>query len=261
MIAIALLALMGVAIFQVTTQSFRVNFSLNQESTDRIATALSIQSLEADLSQIYNPVLEAPKKAVPAAPNGTQIQAPVAPTLGQETQEQPSEFWSIPVRADGLRRTRLKGTGEKLTFVANNNRRVEEDSPQSDFQKITWEVERNSEGSYTLYRTTDWDVFETEDSKAKKPARVALLENLSSAKFRYYRFANTTWEDSWDSENPYVLPQDRFPDLISLKVELPDPTNHTVPQSWEITVKPNMRLSAERPKGGPTASQPQEPTR
>lgn len=247
MIAIALLALMGIAIFQVTTQSFNVNFSLSRESTDRIATALSIQALESDLTQIYNPVLPAP------ANSGAVPQNP-------PTQEQPKEFWSVPVRADGIRRTRLKGTGEKLSFVTNNNRRVDENAPQSDFQKITWEVERNSEGTYSLYRTADWDVFELEENKANKPARVAILENLSSAKFRYYRFANKTWEDNWDTENPYILPQDRFPDLISLKIELPDPTNAAVPQVWEITVKPNMRLSTERPKTGPTANQPQVPT-
>lgn len=245
MIAIALLALMGIAIFQVTTQSFNVNFSLSRESTDRIATALSIQALEGDLTQIYNPVVSAPASNTPAPVN---------------SQEQPKEFWSVPVRSDGIRRTRLKGTGEKLTFVANNNRRVEENAPQSDFQKITWEVERNSEGTYSLYRTADWDVFELEESKAKRPARVAILENLSSAKFRYYRFSNKTWEDAWDTESPYVLPQDRFPDLISLKIELPDPINAAVPQVWEITVKPNMRLSGDRPKTGPTANQPQVPT-
>jgi hypothetical protein len=247
MIAIALLALMGIAIFQVTTQSFNVNFSLSRESTDRIATALSIQALESDLTQIYNPVLQAPA-AAGAVPQNSP------------TQEQPKEFWSVPVRTDGIRRTRLKGTGEKLTFIANNNRRVDENAPQSDFQKIIWEVERNSEGTYSLYRTADWDAFELEEGKANKPARVAILENLSSAKFRYYRFANKTWEDTWDSENPYILPQDRFPDLISLKLEQPDPTNSAVPQVWEITVKPNMRLSTERPKNGPTANQPQVPT-
>lgn len=251
MIAIALLALMGIAIFQVTTQSFNVNFSLSRESTDRIATALSIQALESDLSQIYTPALPAP--SAPAAPGAPAQQNP-------QTDEPTHEFWSAALRPDGLRRTRLKGGGEKLSFVANNNRRVDENAPQSDFQKITWEVERGAEGAYTLYRTADWDVFELDENKARKPNRVAILENLSSAKFRYYRFSNKTWEDSWDTESPYIQPTDRFPDLISLKIELPDPINSAVPQAWEITVKTNLRLSADRPKGGASALQPQEPT-
>ena len=231
MIAILLLALMSIAVYQVTTRSFSLNAQLGQESTDYIAMVLSLQNVETDLSQIYTPPLD--PALAPKDPNA-----------------QASQFWSAPVRSDGMRRSRLQGTKEKITFLSNGHRRVEEDSPQSDFQKVTWEIERNAEGAYSLYRSTDWDAFNYEDGTAAKPTRVALLENLTSAKFTYYRTENKTWDETWDSESRFVKPEARFPQLISLKVELPDPMNNANNQTWEVVVRPNFPLNGDLKKTG-----------
>lgn len=147
------------------------------------------------------------------------------------------------MRSDGTRRARLKGEKEKLTFVANNNRRVEADSPQSDFQKITWEIDSNAGGTYSLYRAVDWDAYHYEDGTAKKPNRVALLDNLASAKFTYYRRETKTWEDTWDSENSFAKPSNRYPELIALNIEVPDPLNPAKQQQWKMVVKPNLPLN------------------
>ncbi len=224
LIAIALLSLMSIAIFQITTKSFDINFRLGKESTDYISVVLSLQTVEADLSQIYSPVFE-----------------PSPPTANAATSTEIPEFWSLPARGDGIRRSRLKGTKERLSFVTNGNRRVEENSTQSDFLKVNWEIERNSAGTYTLFRSIDWDAFEIQ--RERKPNRVALLENLTSASFRYYRLENKTWEDQWDTESPYAKNESRFPRLISLKIELPDPANPNAQQTWEVAVRPNMQLN------------------
>jgi hypothetical protein len=113
----------------------------------------------------------------------------------------------------------------------------------SDFQKITWEVERNGSGDYTLYRSTDWDAFRYDDDRTKKPQRVAILENLSSAKFTFYRATDKTWPEEWDSESSYAKEESRFPDLIKLKIEVPDPRNNAVQMPWEIVVKPMSHLN------------------
>jgi len=231
MIAILLLALMSIAVYQVTTRSFSLNAQLGQESTDYISIVLSLQNVETDLSQIYTPPID------PALP-------------AKDPNVQASQFWSAPVRTDGIRRSRLQGTKERITFLSNGNRRVEEDSPQSDFQKVTWEIERNAEGAYSLYRSTDWDAFNYDDGSAPKPTRVALLENLASAKFTYYRLENKTWDETWDSESQFVKPDARFPNLISLKIELPDPMNNANNQLWEVVVRPNFPLNGDLKKTG-----------
>lgn len=224
MIAMALLSFISIAIYQATTRSFSLNFRLGAEANEYSALILSLQAAEADLSQIFTPNVE----TLPSKPDQTA-----------------SSYWSPAVRADGLRRSRLKGDKEHISFVTNNNRRVEAGSPQSDFAKVSWEIESNADGAYSLYRATDWDVYHYEDGTAKKPNRVALLDNLASATFSYYRSENKKWEDSWDSENAFAKPGNRFPDLISVKVEIPDPLNPAAHQQWEIIVKPNMPLNQE----------------
>jgi type II secretion system protein J len=237
LIAIALLALMGIAISQVTVRAFHTNFELGNESTDYVGLVLSLQSVEADLSQIYSPALDPTQTAMPKDSQG----------------KEPGLFWTQALRSDGIRRSRFTGDKEKISFVNNGNLRVEADSPQSDFQKVTWEIERNDSGAYSLYRSTDWNAFEYDDSKVRKPVRVALLENLSSARFSYYRKENTTWEDQWDSEGRFVKPESRFPDLISLKITAPDPLNSANQLQWEVIVKPEMALN-------PAAATPQQAT-
>ncbi|HEY8279045.1 MAG TPA: type II secretion system protein GspJ [Bdellovibrionota bacterium] len=222
LIAVTLLAFLSIGIFQATSRSFDLNFRLGNESTEATTILLSLQSIESDLAQIYSPVLG----NIPAKPD-----------------DKTEAYWSAPLRSDGFRRSRFKGEAAKVSFVANNNRRVEAGSPMSDFQKINWEVERNASNTYSLYRTTDWDVYRYEENPGKKPERVALLENLSSAKFSFYKKADKTWNDTWDSESVYAKEESRFPDLIKLRIEAPDPQNNANMLAWEIIVRPNMPLN------------------
>jgi type II secretion system protein J len=222
LVAMGLLAFLSLGIYQVTSSTWDTNTQLNAETTDTTAILLSLQAVESDLERIYTPVLGA-----------------YAPKPDDKTEQ----FWSAPVRADGLRRTRFVGKAESVSFVANNNHRVEADTPQSDFQKITWEIERNPKGTYTLYRSSDWDAFRYEEDRSKKPQRMPLLENLSNAKFTYYNLSNKAWQDTWDSEGPYVKEEQRFPNLIKLKLEAPDPTNPANPLAWEMIVKPLQQLN------------------
>ena len=152
LVAIGLLAFLSLGIFSLTTNSWDVNSKLSAESADVTSMLLSLQAVETDLEQIYTPRLG-------------------ALTVKPEDTNKLSDYWSPPVRSDGFRRSRFKGDNNKLTFVTNNNRRVEADSPESDFVKVAWEVERNSKGTYTLYRSRDADAFRYEDGTAKKAQR------------------------------------------------------------------------------------------
>lgn len=230
LIAIALLSLMSIAIYQVTTRSFELNFKLGSESTDYVSIILSLQTVERDIAQIYNPTVG---QTLPPDPS---------------SQEGPSEFWSPQLRSDGMRRARLKGTKEKITFINNGNFRLEADAPQSDFQKVTWEIKSTKDNTYSLNRTTDWDAFRLENGSETPLVPTTLLENMSSAKFSYYRAEKNAWEDEWDSESPYAKPESRFPELISLKISVPDPTNSAKQQEWELVVKPNFPLNGLKRK-------------
>ncbi|RZA07135.1 MAG: prepilin-type N-terminal cleavage/methylation domain-containing protein [Proteobacteria bacterium] len=232
MIAVTLLAFVSIMIAQATTRSFNINITLGRESTEYSGIILSLQAVESDLAQIYSPTMDTEGPAPAAAQTSSSVMSGLS-------------FWSAPLRADGLRRSRLNGTREKITFINNGGRRLEADEPVSDFQQVTWEIERNDSGTYSLYRTVDWDAFRYEENNNKKPSRVAVLENISSGKFSYYRRENKTWEEVWDSESPYAKAENRFPDMISLKLEVPDPLNNANNQPWEIVVRPNLPLNGE----------------
>lgn len=224
LIAMALLAFISIAIYQATVKSFDLNFRLGNEANDYSNMALSLQAVESDLGTIYTPIME---------------------TLPNKPDSPPINFWSGNVRSDGLRRARFKGDKEKVTFVANNYRRVEADSPQSEFHLVTWKIESNAGGTYSLFRCSDWNVYHYEDSSALPPNCVALIDTLSSAKFTYYRKENKTWEENWDSEGEFAKPANRFPAMISLKVEIPDPLNTAKTQQWEMIVRPLQTLNIQ----------------
>jgi type II secretion system protein J len=220
LIAAGLLAMLSYAIYQANSRAFSLTARMSREATDMVALTLSLQTFETDINQIYTPLLE---------PQASQ-------------NKDPSAFWSEPVRTDGLRRSRFQGGKERISFINNGHRRIEQDSPQSEFQKVVWEVERSEKGGFTLYRSTDWDAFSTEEPKVK-PQRVALLENISSVKFSYYRLETKTWEDQWDSESSFARTHARYPELISLKIEVPDPENTNIQIPIEVKVRPHLALN------------------
>lgn len=225
LIAMTLLAFISIIVYQATVRGFEVNYKLTNESNDYMTITVSVQAIEQDIAQMYTPYITIEK----TPENST-----------------PSNFWSAAIRADGFRRSRFTGSRDKITFVSNSNRRVQRNSPESDFLKITWEVERNSSGAYSLYRSTDTDAFNYEDARSnqKKTERIPLFENLTSAKFSFYKKETKTWEESWESEGPYVKAISRYPDMIKLKLELPDPTSPSMILAWEGIFKPNQNLNA-----------------
>lgn len=226
MIAVALLAFVAIFIYTATSRSFDVNRRLSAESNDYMNLAVAMQAFEKDVSQIYSPIVPLKKNAPPVTGN-------------------PPFFWSLPLRPDGLRRSRLTGARERITFLSSGNRRITQDAAESDFLKITWEIEKNSNNLYTLYRNADADAFNVNDSGGfeTKNTRVAVLENLSSGRFSFYRASVDAWEDTWDSENQYAKPESRFPNLISLKIEVPDPLNPARSIPWETIGKPVLTLN------------------
>jgi len=225
LIAMTLLAFISILIYQATIKGFEVNYKLTNESNDYMTITISLQALEQDIAQIYTPYI-----------------------TSEETPENatPSLFWSAVIRPDGLRRSRFTGAREKISFISSTNRRVQKNVLESDLLKITWEIEQNKSGAYSLYRSVDADVFNYEDARTrqKKPTRIPLFENLTSAKFSFYRKEKQSWEENWDSENPYIKASERYPDLVKIHIELPDPTNNSTLLQWQGTYKTNLNLNA-----------------
>lgn len=227
MIAMALLAFISVLVYQATVHSFDINKKLTSEAGDLMGLAVALQTLEEDCAQIYTPLF--PEPATPLQVTGDQS---------------PKLFWSVPVRTDGIRRARFLGTSEKMSFITNSNVRVQRGVAQSDFLAVAWEVAQNKSGTYQLKRFTDTNVFNYDKLQTDdKDQFFVIIDNLSSAQFSYYRKEGDKWEESWDSEGQSVKPGARYPELISIKLEGPDPTNPAKQMQWRGVFRPNIKIN------------------
>lgn len=239
MIVMALLAFLSILVYHATVSSFSVNNKLSSESTDLMGMAVTLQALDDDLAQIYTPIFEDPT----TAPVGG----------GDQT---PKTFWSTNIRPDGLRRARFVGNKEKISFVANNNIRIQRGTPESDFQLIVWQVSQNKSGTYQLKRFSenkkvfDYDMQEVDTTK---PGSYVVVDNLSSAQFSFYRKEGDKWEDSWDSEGASVKSGARYPEMISVKLEGPDPTNPAKQIEWKGVFRPNLKINTATTSKGNNA--------
>lgn len=243
LIAMAMLAVLSLLVYQATVRSFDINQKLSVEAVNFSSLSVTLQALQQDVSQLYSialskDLLEKGQKSLSVDGSGRTSQ--VAGT-----------FWSAPIRSDGLRRTRFIGSRDKITFVTNSNRHVQAGQKESDILKITWEIVKNKRGEYSLSRSSDANAFNYEDSKINdqiEPEKYELLETIKSASFSFYQAENQKWDDGWDSENQYSKEESRYPTLISLKVELPDPTNPSNTMQWESIFKPNVDFNLQKPK-------------
>ena len=225
LISITLLAFISILIYNATTRGYDVNRKLGIESSEFTNLIVSMQNLEKDIAQIYSPIL------------------PVDKSMENSAAITVTGFWSKPIRSDGIRRSRFIGTREKITFINNANHRLQTNSPESDLLKVTWEIIHNKNNNFSLVRSTDTDVFVYDEISEQKVKPVPLLDNLSSAKFSFYRKDQDKWEDAWDSEASYIKPENRFPELISLKIETPDPVNLAAVIPWEGIFRTNLALN------------------
>jgi hypothetical protein len=117
-----------------------------------------------------------------------------------------------------------------MTFVSATNFRVYKDSPESEFAKITYEIEPDGEppingfkveGSNILVKKINPDVFNNDDSKERESSHsYTLLRGVTSCKFTYYRWDDKSFTafTSWDSDKEDF--RWRIPDMIQVEIEI-----------------------------------------
>lgn len=224
LVATALLAMSSFLIYQVVVGSFETNRKLSSESDVYVGITIAMQALERDITHLYSPTLG-------------EIRQPEDST--------PRAFWSPPLRPDGLRRTRFLGTKEKITFIAISNRRTQAESRESDLIKVTWEIFRDRNDTYTLSRKVNTNVFDYDEEFQEPPeeGRVKILEGLTTGSFRFFRLSKEEWVDSWDSETLYIEESARFPTLVSIDFSFPSPENKNAPIRWRSEFAPAVDIN------------------
>ena len=226
LVATVILAFSSLMVYNVIIGSFDLNRKLTNESDSLLSLSMGMHSLERDIAQIFSPEL-----------------GPTTPPPDNT----PQAFWSAPMRADGLRRTRFVGTREKITFISSSNRRVQIDAKETDLVKVTYQIVQEKDGSYSLSRALDTDVFDYEDGEigdGDELNEVKILEGLVQANFTFYRGDKQRWEERWDSEAPYTETISRFPDLVAIDMQYASSDNKNAILKWRSEFAPVRKLNA-----------------
>lgn len=236
LVATAVLAFCSMLVYNAIVGSFDVNRKLTTEADSYLSLAIAMQALDRDVAQIFSPKL-----------------GPTTPPQDNS----PEAYWSAPQREDGLRRTRFTGTKEKISFVSLSNRRLAADARETELVRVTYRIHQEKDGSYSLARAADTDVFAYEKPELgeNELSEFKVLEKLTSASFSFYRPDKSRWEEQWDSEAPYTDDASRFPGIVALEVQYPNPDNPNTFLKWRSEFAPLLKLNGEIKAG----SNPNDP--
>lgn len=230
LISMVILTFISLAIYEATTQTFRLRDTLSGEGEFYNGVRMSINIMERDLSAVYSPLSfrEIGKKPDPQ-PSGSP-----APEVEADPKTQAflgggkgatSEFWLGATDITGVRASRFVGEEAKLRFISTSHLRVYKGKPESDLAKITYELEASKleeeAGTYILMRTESANVFQDDEAKDQYKRRYPLLRGIKSFKLAYFRRKSPKeWErlSGWDTDKADL--KDKYPDKIELQLEV-----------------------------------------
>ncbi len=249
MIAIVLLVMISVAIYQATTQTFRYRAKIINEGDFYGAIRLSMGLVDRDLSALFSPVNLNPKNfptpgasSVPsggqvdpypplrggvgrggADPNGLAVQAQRLDELSKTELGQLSDYWLPATDLTAIRPSRFVGTENRIQFVTASHMRIYKNSPESEFAKVVYELrdEKDSDlgdGIKVLVKIEDPNVFDDGDKKGKAAKIYPLLTGVKKFVFRYYRRDKKAWERTWDTNRDDM--KGLYPDIVELTLEV-----------------------------------------
>lgn len=236
MIAIVLLVMISVAIYQATTQTFRYRARAISEGDFYGGIRLAMGLIDRDVAALFSPVNFNPKNfekdsnPISADQSAGAVAAPGAPVDQQFQLEellrselgQANDYWLGATDLSAIRPSRFIGTENRIQFVSASHMRVYKNMPESEFNKIIYELRDDKdsqvvEGTKLLVRIENPAVF-SEEKKVQDPKLYPLLPGVKTFKFRYYRKDKKAWEVSWDTNREDM--KGLYPDLIELTAEV-----------------------------------------
>ncbi len=222
-ISMAILVFISFGTYQAITQTYKLRDSLSNEEEFHSAIRMSMNVLERDVSLIYSPTLifqnTNPQPTAGAPP---QLDARQQAILSVTDASTVSAFWGPAGDRMGLRFARFQGDDRKLSFISTSNIRVYKDTQESDFVKVSYQINRDEvnkdlPGTSVLTKTESPNAFEIDDSRDRSMRSYALLRGIKSWRFRYYRKDTGRWETAWDSER--IDTKNLYPDKIEITLE------------------------------------------
>lgn len=221
LISIFLMVVISFAIYQATTETYRLRDVLSGEGEFYNTVRLSMSVLQRDIENTFTPVSLRPEP-VPGPQQPGEEAPPGTPEIT------PNPFYASSIDKHGIRVTRFEGKDSQLAWVAASNVRMYRDSRESEFLKVRYELAPENDpdfpagqGLRRLVRIVSPDVFEYDEDKDKSARNYTLLHGIKNWKFRYYSTEKKQWFDSWDSDASDT--REKLPDLIEVRLEVTAP--------------------------------------
>jgi prepilin-type N-terminal cleavage/methylation domain-containing protein len=255
MIAMTILAMISIGIYDVTSGTFERRESVEAEGDFYNSLRVGLDVLGRDLTQLYSPQGPAlPAKyskdlAPPAAPSGGGLTGAgglpggVMPYNSEQANlGDATDFWNAAVDADGLRRSRFNGEETRMSFVSTSHVRIYRDSLESDLVKISYALEDPKspdpnlvKGSKLLVKHESVDVFGDDQKERDSDVRMTLVENVKAVSFEYLDGDKDEWNKKWDTAG--ADHKDVFPAIVRVTIEVYQPG----PAQSTLTVKQEYR--------------------
>ena len=253
LISMVILVFISFAIYQATTQTFKLRETLAIEGSFYNSIRLATTIFQRDVALLYTPLSISPtyhkNQASTALLASASESAPYAPppppalNAGGAPQALPGDlstaytFWAAALDTTGLRPSRLIGTENTLSFVSASHLRVYRNSPECELAKISYTLQPeqasdlmgltpavNSEKFQVWVRSENTNVFAADASadfsKDPRTKRYQILKGIRSLSYAYLIREGATWKTlkSWDSSSPDN--QNRFPEVIEVHLDI-----------------------------------------
>lgn len=246
LIAIFLLVVISMSIYQATTETYRLRDILVHEGDFYNTIRLSMEILQKDISVIYTPTLMAPpeKKAGTTGAEPPASARDLEAIMGEAGRTTP--FWHGATDQTGIRASHFIGTDSKMSFISLSHIRIYKESRETEFAKITYEIKTGKhvegiEGNLMLVKTESPNAFSADEFRDPFKRTYMLLRGIRSIRFQYYQKDKDRWHSRWDTESEDF--KNKYPDAIEVRVEVTGPAKLSFEGLYRF--KPEIPLSGK----------------
>lgn len=224
LIAMVLLVIISLAIYQATTETYRLRDVLMHEGDFYNSIRLSMGVMDRDVSLIFSPTMMLPTPRASFSPEQSSQMEEIART----DQGQTTQFWGGAVDPSGIRPSHFIGSETKMSFISVSHIRLYKESTESEFAKIIYELKPNTDplntlsGTHVLIKGESPNAFEEDTPNDKSFTYYPLLRGISKLQFRYFHKAKDQWLTSWDSDKEDL--KNIYPDRIEVNLEVKGPS-------------------------------------
>mgnify|MGYP001570413185 FL=1 len=235
LIAMAILAFISVRIYEITTRTFALREYLAQEGDFYNSVRLSMNILGRDIASIYSPLFILPEKAATPPgqtastdPNEARLQTELA--MGMGDLGRVTTFWLGALDKTGVRPSRFIGSDSKISFVAVSHMRVYRDTKESNFARIVYQLEPDSENkehpdARVLVKFESSNAFDDDEKNELGNLKTPLLHGIKKLQFRFFKKEKEETVRAWDNEKEEFLKM--FPDKVLVDLEAYGPGSLT----------------------------------